>query len=94
MKKSWNFPKLCFHSISDKRKNLIDTKIKMPFLEIRFRQYIEYILLQNKSMTVFYSCRNITNWFSVKVLSFFCSIVRELLNCAEWLYCDDSPEDK
>ena len=40
MKKSWNFPKLCFHSISDKRKNVIDTKIKMPFLEIRFRHSI------------------------------------------------------
>ena len=40
MKKSGNFPKVCFHSILDKRKNWIDTKIKMPFLEIRFRHSI------------------------------------------------------
>ena len=49
--------------------------------------YIYWIIL-------YYFSKNNTNFFGVKEWSFFYSDIGELLNCAEWLECDNSPEDE
>ena len=43
---------------------------------------------------LYYFSKNNTNFFGVKEWSFFYSDIGELLNCAEWLECDNSPEDE